>query len=98
MSEQKIDVTIHDDNWGCGGGCVCFLIFWITIMFLLSLLKAFITLASWFFIACLGGLGLLLLVGVIREAWKWMRMLPYWGNNGKRMFVKGIAWHSSLYH
>lgn len=91
MSEQKIDVTIHDDNWGCGGGCVCFLIFWITIMFLLSLLKAFITLASCFFIACLGGLGLLLLVGVIREAWKWMRMLPYWGNNGKRMFVKGIG-------
>lgn len=91
MSEQKIDVTIHDDNWGCGGGCVCFLIFWITIMFLLSLLKAFVTLASWFFIACLGGLGLLLLVGVIREAWKWMRMLPYWGNNGKRMFVKGIG-------
>lgn len=91
MSEQKIDVTIHDDNWGCGGGCVCFLIFWITIMFLLSLLKAFITLASWFFIACLGGLGLLLLVGVIRKHGSGCECCLIGEITGKRMFVKGIG-------
>lgn len=91
MSEQKIDVTIHDDNWGCGGGCVCFLIFWITIMFLLNLLKALMTLASCFFIACLGILGLFLLVGIVREAWNWMRLLPHWRASGRRMLLKGIS-------
>ena len=37
MPEQKIDVTIHDDNWR-GNGCGFLLIFWIVIMFLLNLL------------------------------------------------------------
>ena len=91
MSEQKIDVTVHDGHWGCGSGCGSFLIFWIAIMFLLSLLKALMTLASWFFIACLGIWGLFILVGIVREVWNWMRMLPHWRNNGRRMLVKGIG-------
>ena len=60
-------------------------------MFLLSLLKALMTLASWFFIACLGIWGLFILVGIVREVWNWMRMLPHWRNNGRRMLVKGIG-------
>lgn len=91
MPEQKIDVTVHDGNWGCGSGCGSFLIFWIAIMFLLSLLKALMTLASWFFIVCLGILGLFLLIGLARETWNWMRMLPHWRNNSRRMLVKGIG-------
>ena len=67
------------------------LIFWIAIMFLLSLLKALMTLASWFFIVCLGILGLFLLIGIVREAWNWMRMLPHWRDNGRRMLVKGVG-------
>ena len=91
MSEQKIDVTIHNDHCGWESGCGSLLIFWIAIMFLLSLLKALMTLASWFFIVCLGILGLFLLIGIVREAWNWMRMLPHWRDNGRRMLVKGIG-------
>lgn len=90
MPEQKIDVTIHDDNWS-GNGCGILLIFWIVIMFLLNLLKALMTLASCLFIACLGILGLFLLVGIVREAWNWMRMLPHWRDSGRRMLLKGIS-------
>lgn len=91
MSEQKIDVVVHDGNCGWESGCGSLLIFWIAIMFLLSLLKALMTLASWFFIACLGIWGLFILVGIVREAWNWMRMLPHWRDNGRRMLVKGIG-------
>lgn len=53
MPEQKIDVTIHDDNWR-GNGCGFLLIFWIVIMFLLNLLKALMTLASCFLLPVWG--------------------------------------------
>lgn len=58
MPEQKIDVTIHDDNWR-GNGCGFLLIFWIVIMFLLNLLKALMTLASCFFYCLSGDIGLI---------------------------------------